>query len=245
MPKRISIVGRTFGRLKVTEDGPSVFRGGKWRSVSICKCSCGKAARVCNESLKDGSTRSCGCLRDESRIITKFIHGHAPTGPKSRTYMIWTNMLARCRTKSSSSFERYGAKGVNVCERWLEFTNFLEDMGECPPRLTIDRFPNNTGNYEPSNCRWATTKQQARNKTNNQLVTFHGFTGCLVEVCEHFNVNYEAIRKRINLLHWDLERAFTAPVKPSSLAAPRQSVVPRQEHQLPAPQIPTHGHTEL
>src|SRR6478736_1916805 len=88
-------------------------------------------------------------------------HGHA-VGAKSRTYWSWISMLNRCRCATSTSYPLYGARGIKVCERWESFDSFLADMGERPDGTSLDRV-NPDGNYEPGNCRWATSKQQARN----------------------------------------------------------------------------------
>ena len=93
------------------------------------------------------------------------MHGHTSGYGESRTYTARKNMLSRCYNPKHESYARYGARGVEVCARWREsFQNFLDDMGECPPGLTLDRFPNNAGDYEPGNCRWATRKQQSNNR---------------------------------------------------------------------------------
>lgn len=92
-----------------------------------------------------------------------FKHGYAREGRKTRTYRIWSGMVARCVYPSSSAWPKYGGRGIKVCDRWRTFTNFLADMGECPEGLTIERNDVN-GNYEPSNCRWATWEEQRANK---------------------------------------------------------------------------------
>ena len=95
-----------------------------------------------------------------------------------------------------------------MCDRWKSFENFLADMGEKPSGLSIDRIDNSNG-YEPGNCRWASPKAQGRNKRNNRILTAHGVTGCMSELCEHFNLSYQMVANRINALGWSIEDAFT------------------------------------
>lgn len=146
-----------FGRLTTTSD--EFFEGGRWQ----CKvsCLCGKAFTVRGDSLTSGNTTSCGCLHKET--ISKRFTKHARS--KSSLYKNYHGILQRCYNKDSLPYNEYGGRGITVCDRWLEsFENFLEDMGERPSKThSIDRIDVN-GNYEPSNCRWATTSQQAFNK---------------------------------------------------------------------------------
>jgi len=92
------------------------------------------------------------------------VHGHFPRKGKSPTYISWCNMKQRCQNPHNIKYKYYGARGIKVCKRWQLFENFLADMGLRPRGNTLDRFPNNHGNYEPGNCRWATTEQQALNR---------------------------------------------------------------------------------
>ncbi len=121
-------------------------------------------------------------------------------------------MIQRCTNAKSTMFCYYGGKGVNVCARWMTFENFLADMGECPPRMEIDRWPNREGNYAPGNCRWATDTQQNRNQVSNRIITVAGFTACVSEVCEHFNLNYRVVRRRL-LDGWPTEKAISGAVR--------------------------------
>jgi len=129
-------------------------------------------------------------------------HGHAANtrGPNkhpcSRTYHVWYIMLQRAKDPEWHQSAHFAGVPIPVCDRWLSFPNFLEDMGERPPGLTIDRIRNDLG-YEPGNCRWATWHQQARNRTNNINVTYNGETKCIAEWCELLGLKKPTVYQRI------------------------------------------------
>jgi len=129
---------------------------------------------------------------------TNYKHGYSPRGTRAPEYRAWMAMKRRCLTPSCGSYVHYGAKGVTICERWvLSFVAFLEDMGPRPEGTTLDRIRNAEG-YSPSNCRWATTTQQQRNRTNNRPITINGITRLLVEWAEQTNMSVQAFRKRVS-----------------------------------------------
>lgn len=157
-PRRPIVSGETFGELTALRIIPkSRTHTTRW----LCRCSCGVEIAVISGSLRGGNTGSCGCKTAEWRSLK---HGMT----KTPTYRGWHGMRQRCANPKATGFKNYGGRGIKVCERWLDFENFLADMGERPEGRTLDRFPNNDGNYEPGNCRWATSKQQADNKRREQ-----------------------------------------------------------------------------
>jgi hypothetical protein len=158
------ITGQQFGRLLVL--WPAGFRNRTGKNLAwSCSCSCGKTSVAIGASLRTGHTQSCGCLRHEILRERSTIHGHGRQGQHSSTYVAWHNMRRRCSDPKNKDYRHYGGRGISVCPRWRDsFAAFLEDMGEKPaPDLSLDRI-NNDGNYEPSNCRWATQSEQLLNQ---------------------------------------------------------------------------------
>lgn len=162
------MIGRRIGRLTVIKRGPNKPTGQKrWR----CKCDCGKTKVIDAHSLiRKNQTRSCGCLSAElsAKRLTgnkaKLRHGHSLTGRVTSEYRTWQNIRRRCYRPTDKWYHNYGGRGIQVCSRWFKFENFLTDMGRKPsPRHSIDRVDND-GNYEPSNCRWATPEEQTLNQ---------------------------------------------------------------------------------
>lgn len=125
---------------------------------------------------------------------------------KTRTYRIWCGMWKRCTDKTCTHYERYGGRGISVCERWRDFSLFYADMGAVPDGCSIDRFPNNDGNYEPGNCRWATRVQQARNTRTNRVMSLNGESLTLVEWAERAGVTLNAMHLRLKK-GWSLAEA--------------------------------------
>lgn len=161
------MIGQTFGQIKVIADAGTVVVGKKRkvkRQCYLCLCVCGKTWKVIGNNLRIGGTKSCGCTKAKNIRQAKFIHGRNGYDP---TYSTWIAMRRRCYDKKFAKYATYGAKGITVCERWSEFNNFLADMGERPTGKTLDRI-DNTGNYEPKNCRWASSKEQRANQGKTQ-----------------------------------------------------------------------------
>jgi hypothetical protein len=160
-----NITGKKFGHLTVVEyAGRTPWKRTLWR----CLCDCGMESTVQAIHLTAGHTKSCGCRKG------KLAHGHARNEKRSPTYQSWQCMHQRCNNPKQSEYRHYGGRGITVCERWYSFELFLADMGERPPKLTLDRIDNEQG-YYPANCKWETRSQQNRNKRKyKQKPRVHG-----------------------------------------------------------------------
>jgi hypothetical protein len=160
---RIDLTGRIFGRLTVK----SRIVPPKGRTLFVCACECGNEVTVNGSDLQTGNNVSCGCFRTTRIGKVNYKHGAASKNDLTGAYRSWRAMKDRCHNEDNINFKAYGARGVKVCDRWIEsFENFFADMGERPEGQSLDRIDVN-GDYEPANCRWASVTEQARNQRTN------------------------------------------------------------------------------
>ena len=193
------VTGSKYNRL-VVEKAVRVFDKtiNRNRLKYQCRCDCGGQINATANQLINATVVSCGCYGRQRKKTGNLIHGWTGT-PEHAT---WMNMVARCYNSKSQRYRRYGGRGIKVCERWIvDFQNFLADMGPRPKgkiRYTIERIDND-GNYEPSNCYWATYKTQLRNTRRNRQLTVDGFTKTVAEWAEITGLTRSCIYHRMNV----------------------------------------------
>ncbi len=201
-------IGKRFGRLVVVGVGPP--RNG--RAVVTATCDCGGKFVGGITELRTGHTKSCGCLIITTSSKNNLTHGLS----RAREYNIWCGMKRRCHNTKDVQYPMYGGRGIEVCLRWRSsFEDFLKDMGNCPsPKHSIDRWPDRLGSYEPSNCRWATSIEQNRNRVAQSLIEYKGESKQVKVWCEDLGLmeNYYAIVARLSR-GWCAEDVFETPFK--------------------------------
>jgi hypothetical protein len=192
-----NLIGRKFGRLTVI--GLSEKKSGR-KSYWVCECDCGNKKLVRSDSLKSGQVQSCGCLKAEQNKINlcRTTHGDTPTGAHKRLWQIWQGMKQRTSNPNKKSYDRYGGRGVTVCKEWSESYVAFRDWALASgyaDNLSIDRIDNN-GNYEPSNCRWATFREQCNNRRSNVLIEWDGRTQNIQEWADETGLPYQILHDR-------------------------------------------------
>lgn len=195
----------------VIERGANQNRKARW----VCICDCGNQILALGIHLRSEHTKSCGCLGAELAYRRLLVHGERKKGqPWTTEYRTWMGIKSRCYDQSSQDYRLYGGRGIKVCSRWRNsFANFLMDMGRKPsPKHSIDRFPDNNGNYEPGNCRWATPTQQTRNTRRNRCLNFSGETLPMCDWADRLGLNRGTLLSRIRA-NWSIERALSQPAR--------------------------------
>ena len=209
MGPRIDLTGQRYGRLIFIRP---LYVDGLKQWIWELQCDCGCLHQTASGAVKSGNTKSCGCLAREAVIRRNKANrlSYSASRDHRYEYIAWRNMVTRCYNKRDRSYEYYGKRGITVCTRWRKsFEAFFADMGIRPtPKHSVDRFPDLKGNYEPSNCRWASSAQQARNKTDNVMVTYKGKTQCVTDWAAELNIGKATIAYRLRV-GWSAEDALT------------------------------------
>jgi hypothetical protein len=197
--------GQRFGRLTTF----GTIKQGR-NTVWICDCDCGQTTLVPAFRLASGETRSCGCFKRELLAKGQVRHGAARVGAATPEYRAWRNMIERCSGRDPRIAKHYIHRGVRVCDKWLNsFEAFLADVGPRPSKAhSLDRYPDNNGNYEPGNVRWATRKEQARNKRDNVVVVVDGVEMTLTDAATLAGLPLITVSMRLIRLGWTIERAL-------------------------------------
>lgn len=188
---KTDLIGKRFNRWLVLKESKSIKTKTGTTIFWLCKCDCDKERSVRASDLVNGKSKSCGCLRIEELIKRTATHGKIYT-PE---YYIWSGMKDRCINPNNKGYKNYGGRGIKVCDRWFNsFENFISDMGNKPtPYHSLDRHPDNNGNYEPSNCRWATDEEQSRGKRNNRIIECKGLTMILMDWAKYLRISQSTL----------------------------------------------------
>lgn len=187
------LTGKKFGLLTVVGMVDSDTRKTYW----VCQCDCGNMKTVRSDSLQSGAIKSCGCLKKAQDKVNLTKH-HRHKMSRTRIYQEWQGMKGRCYNSHDPRYDRWGGRGIKVCDEWKEsfeaFYSWALSSGYSD-ELTIDRIDND-GDYTPENCRWATQKEQSRNRSTNINITIGNSTRTLTEWCEIFQLDYKTVVSR-------------------------------------------------
>lgn len=192
------VINDKFGKLTVKNIFRE-FKSGQYRTMIECLCDCGKKTKVRMENLKNGVSKSCGCLQLEK--VTK--HGMSRT----REWNTWEGMVKRCHSKKHIAYKRYGGRGILVCDKWRKFEGFFDDMGYAPKLKTLDRINNDKGYYK-ENCRWATRKEQQNNTRTNHFLEYKGKRMTVKQWSEETGIRYGTLLMRINKYKWSVKKSL-------------------------------------
>jgi hypothetical protein len=188
--KKDTSIGTRHGQLVIVD---RIFNGK--RTMLYCVCDCGNKTDVLTYQI-GGKTKSCGCLKVSLTKLAKTTHGQTSSRTKTATYATWASIKLRCNNSKQTNYHLYGGRGITYCERWEKFENFLEDMGEKPDGLSIERIDVN-GNYEPNNCKWATNAEQALNKRNTINLEYGGIVKPLQLWAKEYGIKPNVLRQRL------------------------------------------------
>ena len=206
MPAKLEIIqGMRFNRLTVISEASPKHENRRF----LCRCDCGNEATVYLDRLRHNRTQSCGCYQRQRAREGQTTHGMR----RSSTYNSWHGMVSRCKNPNHPAFNRYGGRGIQVCDRWLKFEDFYADMGERPDNQSLDRI-NNNESYCPENCKWSTAKEQNNNKRSNCLLTVDGITLNLAQWEVKQGLTKGVLSHRLNR-GWTLERVISTLVRES------------------------------
>lgn len=199
-------VGISHGSLQITEKlGVDSRKEIIYKAICTCGCKTNTTFRASQiKTLLERPVKKCVNHKTNLSELTYKSSTH-------RLYAIWSGMHNRCYNGNNPEYPRYGGRGVQVCDRWFELENFVEDMGVPNGRMSIDRIDNN-GNYCPENCKWSTAEEQARNRRSNKVLDYLGKSQTMIEWCEELNLDYNSVQLRIQR-SWSVERALNTPTE--------------------------------
>ena len=206
------MIGKKYGKLTVIS-----FEKSKNKTLLVCNCDCGNIIKRETYLIATNQIKSCGCLKVEA------IRRYNASGKHSKSrlkdgrslhplYGTWFQMISRCENPNQKHYDRYGGRGIKVCDEWHDFWKFVEwsdSVGGRPKNFTLDRI-NNDGNYDPSNCRWADWRTQTTNKSSNVFIEFNGTTKTIIEWSEYLGIHPNTLHERLK--RWSIERALSEPV---------------------------------
>lgn len=200
------MIGEKFNRLTIIRQDTS--RKDKTRRYWMCRCDCGKWVSVSTADLKNGNTKSCGCLKRDNAKERLTTHGES----KTKLYGVWNTMMSRCYNPKSERYNRYGGRGISVCAEWLHNYTAFRDWAIThgyADGLTIDRIDLD-GDYCPENCQWVTSFEQMKNMSTNRFLTLNGETHILSDWARLTGISAATINKRLKR-GWSVEKALTTP----------------------------------